>query len=64
MNLADCLEKIRSAIRYSLIEKAEPVPETQEMIRKRIERAAKERLMIKRHRSEIKSERRGEHIVM
>lgn len=59
LNLADCLEKIRSCIRKSLEEKQEPSEESQEKIRRRLERAAKERLLVKRVRSNIKQDRQS-----
>nr|CAH7755715.1 unnamed protein product [Callosobruchus chinensis] len=60
LNLADCLEKIRTSIRRVLAEKQELSPETEEKIRRRLERAAKERLAIKRERSAVKHERRAD----
>nr|CAI5859024.1 unnamed protein product [Callosobruchus analis] len=63
LNLADCLEKIRTSIRHVLVEKKELSPETEEKIRRRLERAAKERLSIKRERSAVKNERRANIIV-
>ncbi|XP_018577345.1 peptidyl-tRNA hydrolase ICT1, mitochondrial [Anoplophora glabripennis] len=59
LNLADCLEKIRNTIYESVIKKPEPSPETEEIIRRRMEKAAKERLMQKRHKSILKNERRA-----
>lgn len=59
LNLADCLEKIRNCIRKSLAVESEPSIETQEKIRRRIERAARERLAFKTNRSIIKSERQS-----
>ncbi|CAH2006792.1 unnamed protein product [Acanthoscelides obtectus] len=63
LNLADCLEKIRSCVRNVLVEKKEPSPETEERIRRRLEKAARERLAFKRHRSEVKNDRRANIIV-
>ncbi|XP_019881503.1 peptidyl-tRNA hydrolase ICT1, mitochondrial [Aethina tumida] len=62
MNLADCLEKIRASVRECLVEKTTPTPETQERIRRRIEKAARERLAIKRHRSDTKAGRRDPEV--
>ncbi|CAH0564547.1 unnamed protein product [Brassicogethes aeneus] len=64
LNLADCLEKIRCSIRNSLYEKPEPTPETEEKIRRRFERAARERLAIKRQRSDVKSSRQAPSVEM
>ncbi|XP_066139693.1 large ribosomal subunit protein mL62 [Euwallacea fornicatus] len=58
LNLADCLEKLRGCIRESLYERAEPSEETQERIRKRIEKANRERLAKKRHHGALKAEKR------
>ncbi|VEN61964.1 unnamed protein product [Callosobruchus maculatus] len=63
LNLADCLEKIRTSIRHVLLEKKELSPETEEKIRRRLERAAKERLAIKRERSAVKNDRRADVMV-
>ncbi|KAJ8946868.1 hypothetical protein NQ318_006778 [Aromia moschata] len=64
LNLADCLEKIRGCIRRSLVEISEPSPETQERIRRRLERAARERLLIKREKSQIKRDRQVPDVVL
>nr|XP_023022253.1 peptidyl-tRNA hydrolase ICT1, mitochondrial [Leptinotarsa decemlineata] len=64
LNLADCLEKIRTAVRNSLVEKSEPSPETEERIRRRLEKSARERLIIKRHKSEIKNDRQAPNVIM
>ncbi|KAJ8931191.1 hypothetical protein NQ314_015933 [Rhamnusium bicolor] len=64
LNLADCLEKIRSSVRECLIERAEPSPETTEKIRRKLERAAKERLLIKRQRSQLKNDRQAPQVVL
>ncbi|XP_060522601.1 large ribosomal subunit protein mL62 [Cylas formicarius] len=58
LNLADCLEKLRSCIRDSVVLEHTPTPETEERIRKRMEKAARERLRIKRERSRRNEERR------
>ncbi|XP_055595181.1 peptidyl-tRNA hydrolase ICT1, mitochondrial-like [Uranotaenia lowii] len=60
MNMADALEKLRTFIR----EAEEPVtkelaPETLEKLRRRHEKAVRERLMVKRQRSQTKSDRRA-----
>jgi len=62
LNLADCLEKLRHHIRESLVEKAEPSPETEERIRKRIEKANRARLEQKRIQSQQRRERLIENI--
>ncbi|KAJ6627760.1 Peptidyl-tRNA hydrolase ICT1, mitochondrial, partial [Pseudolycoriella hygida] len=60
-NLADGLETIRNIIR-KLERKIEtkPSPETVEKLRRRHEKATMERLMVKRHRSMIKSDRQNQ----
>ncbi|XP_056643204.1 peptidyl-tRNA hydrolase ICT1, mitochondrial [Diorhabda sublineata] len=58
LNVADCLEKIRKAVRSAVEVKQEPSPESQERARRRLERASKERLLLKRQRSQIKQDRR------
>ncbi|XP_026478994.1 peptidyl-tRNA hydrolase ICT1, mitochondrial [Ctenocephalides felis] len=60
LNLADALEKLRAIIRkaYAPV-KVEPSQESIERQRKRHEKAVRERLMVKRHRSTIKEDRRG-----
>ncbi|ENN70511.1 peptidyl-tRNA hydrolase ICT1, mitochondrial [Dendroctonus ponderosae] len=57
LNLADCLEKLRKCIRDSLQEKPEPSEETLDRIRRRMERANKERLAEKRFNGMIKAEK-------
>ncbi|XP_018323920.1 peptidyl-tRNA hydrolase ICT1, mitochondrial [Agrilus planipennis] len=60
MNVADCLEKLRTAIREASKDKSSNISsETEELIRRRKEKAARERLTIKRHRSQIKADRQG-----
>lgn len=59
LNLADCLEKIRSCIRKSVEVKPELSAETAEQIRRRHERAATERLLQKRIKSSIKTDRQS-----
>ncbi|EAT37697.1 AAEL010339-PA [Aedes aegypti] len=60
MNTADALEKLRNFIRQAEIPvSAEMSPETQEMLRRRHEKAARERLAIKRSRSQTKADRRA-----
>ncbi|XP_050513405.1 peptidyl-tRNA hydrolase ICT1, mitochondrial [Diabrotica virgifera virgifera] len=64
LNLADCLEKIRKAVRGALMVPAEPSVESQERARRRLERAAKERLMVKREKSQVKHYRNDSNIVV
>ncbi|XP_075153044.1 large ribosomal subunit protein mL62 [Haematobia irritans] len=59
MNLADALEKLRTIIREYEIESPAPSQETMEKLRKRQEKAARERLFVKRQRSQIKADRQG-----
>lgn len=60
MNLADALEKVRTMIRESeKPEKIELSEEKLEKIRKRQEKAARERLLMKRQRSDIKAGRQA-----
>lgn len=62
LNLADCLEKVRSCIRNSLAVVQEPSIETQEKLRRRLERAATERLIVKRMKSRVKQDRQSHNI--
>lgn len=64
LNLADCLEKIRKAIRAQLEVQVEPSPESQEKARRQLERAVRERLLFKRQRSQVKNSRRDSNIVV
>uniref|UniRef100_A0A1A9WZQ2 Large ribosomal subunit protein mL62 n=1 Tax=Glossina brevipalpis TaxID=37001 RepID=A0A1A9WZQ2_9MUSC len=57
LNLADALEKLRSLIREYEIEAAPPEKETLEKIRRRQQKAARERLYLKRQRSQTKADR-------
>ncbi|KAF2903729.1 hypothetical protein ILUMI_02437 [Ignelater luminosus] len=57
LNVADCLEKLRSAIREAEYEAPPPSLETAEKMRRRYEKATAERLLIKRERSQIKQNR-------
>ncbi|KAF5280790.1 hypothetical protein FQA39_LY17971 [Lamprigera yunnana] len=59
LNLADCLNKLRTLI-YQ-VAKPEPVtgPETSEMLRRRYEKAVQERLLEKRYKSLTKEARRN-----
>ncbi|XP_063916570.1 large ribosomal subunit protein mL62 [Zophobas morio] len=57
LNLADCLEKIRSSVRSCVVVEQEPSDETAEKLRRRFERATRERLALKRTRSQVKSNR-------
>lgn len=57
LNLADCLEKLRSTIRKLCKPIVAPSEETMERIRRRHERAARERLIIKRVHSQTKQAR-------
>ncbi|KAI4457149.1 rna-binding protein luc7-related [Holotrichia oblita] len=59
LNVADCLEKLRCAIRECLYEKPAPSEETLEKIRRRREMAAKARLALKRERSQTKYDRQN-----
>jgi peptidyl-tRNA hydrolase ICT1 len=59
LNLADCLEKIRASVRACLVEDTEPSEETAKKIRRRNEKAVRERLALKRMRSQVKNDRRG-----
>ncbi|RZC32975.1 peptidyl-tRNA hydrolase ICT1, mitochondrial, partial [Asbolus verrucosus] len=59
LNLADCLEKIRASVRSCEIEETKPPEETEEKIRRRLERASRERLALKRGRSQVKSDRQA-----
>ncbi|XP_067624002.1 large ribosomal subunit protein mL62 [Eurosta solidaginis] len=59
MNLADAMEKLRSTIREYEVEKAAPTEDTLEKLRRRQERAARERLLVKRQRSLTKSARQA-----
>ncbi|XP_065355478.1 large ribosomal subunit protein mL62 [Calliphora vicina] len=59
MNLADALEKLRTVIRDFEYEAAPTSEETLEKIRKRQEKAARERLFVKRQRSQVKADRQG-----
>ncbi|KAI8118659.1 hypothetical protein FF38_07085 [Lucilia cuprina] len=59
MNLADALEKLRNIIREHEYEAAPTSEETLEKLRKRQEKAARERLFIKRQRSQVKADRQG-----
>nr|XP_029727668.1 peptidyl-tRNA hydrolase ICT1, mitochondrial-like [Aedes albopictus] len=59
MNTADALEKLRNFIRQAEAPvEVELAPETQEMLRRRHEKATRERLAIKRSRSQTKADRR------
>ncbi|XP_053694918.1 peptidyl-tRNA hydrolase ICT1, mitochondrial [Sabethes cyaneus] len=63
MNMADVLEKLRTFIRDA--EKPQSVelsPETVEKLRRRHERAIRERLAIKRNRSQTKQDRRDPNL--
>ncbi|XP_050298779.1 peptidyl-tRNA hydrolase ICT1, mitochondrial [Anthonomus grandis grandis] len=62
LNLADCLEKVRKCIRDSLYEKPETSPETKEKIRRRIEKANRERIAQKRIHGAMIRERRDLNI--
>ncbi|KAL5279230.1 hypothetical protein ACFFRR_003696 [Megaselia abdita] len=59
MNLADALEKLRNIIRKLEFEPAKPTEQTLQKLQKRQEKAARERLHIKRQRSQVKSDRQG-----
>lgn len=58
LNVADAMEKLREYIRAAEPEKvAELTPETLERIRRRREKAARERLQLKRGRASVKGDR-------
>ncbi|KAF7389162.1 hypothetical protein V1477_014741 [Vespula maculifrons] len=59
LNLADALEKLRTFIRKTLQEPPQITKETAEIIRKRQLKAARERIFVKRIRSQIKQTRTG-----
>ncbi|XP_037709730.1 peptidyl-tRNA hydrolase ICT1, mitochondrial-like [Drosophila subpulchrella] len=60
MNLADALEKLRTIIRsQEALEATPPSEETLEKLRRRHERAARERLQLKRGRAQVKADRQG-----
>ncbi|KAG7189453.1 hypothetical protein KM043_017152 [Ampulex compressa] len=59
LNLADALERLRTLIRESIVEPKEPSPESEERKRKNLLKAARERVFLKRRRSEIKQSRQG-----
>ncbi|XP_034666071.1 peptidyl-tRNA hydrolase ICT1, mitochondrial isoform X1 [Drosophila subobscura] len=59
LNLADALEKLRTIIRAQEVEVAAPSEESLERVRRRQERAARERLQLKRGRAQVKADRQG-----
>ncbi|XP_058452421.1 large ribosomal subunit protein mL62 [Malaya genurostris] len=60
MNMADILEKLRTYIREAKKpQSAELSPETEEKLRRRHEKATRERLAIKRNRSQTKADRQA-----
>ncbi|XP_030380463.1 peptidyl-tRNA hydrolase ICT1, mitochondrial [Scaptodrosophila lebanonensis] len=59
LNLADALEKLRAIIRAQEVEAASPSEETLEKIRRRQEKAARQRLQLKRGRAQVKADRQG-----
>ncbi|EDW52458.1 peptidyl-tRNA hydrolase ICT1, mitochondrial [Drosophila sechellia] len=60
MNLADALEKLRTIIRsQEAVAAAPPSEETLEKLRRRQERAVRERLQLKRGRAQVKADRQG-----
>ncbi|EDW76634.1 uncharacterized protein Dwil_GK14559 [Drosophila willistoni] len=60
MNLADALEKLRTLIRAQEVEAAAgPSEETLEKLRRRQEKAVRERLQLKRSRAQVKADRQG-----
>ncbi|KAB0796506.1 hypothetical protein PPYR_10567 [Photinus pyralis] len=58
LNLADCLAKLRECIYSVMIPSHTVDEETAEHLRRRYEKAMRERLFKKRHRSQIKADRR------
>lgn len=59
MNLADALEKLRTLIRAQEVEPTAPSEETLEKLRRRQEKAARQRLQLKRERSQVKADRQA-----
>ncbi|KAK2581111.1 hypothetical protein KPH14_007931 [Odynerus spinipes] len=59
LNLADALEKLRAMIRKALEVPPQMTKETEEIIRKRQLKAARQRVFVKRIRSQIKQSRIG-----
>ncbi|XP_043502337.1 peptidyl-tRNA hydrolase ICT1, mitochondrial [Polistes fuscatus] len=59
LNLADALEKLRTLIWKTVEEPPQMTQETEEIIRKRQLKAARERIFVKRIRSQIKQSRQG-----
>lgn len=60
LNLADALEKLRTVIRAQELDAPSgPSEETLEKLRRRQERAARQRLQLKRDRAQIKADRRA-----
>ena len=60
MNVADALEKLRNMIRAAeKPTKIELSAETVEKMRRKQEKAARERLQLKRTRSDVKANRQG-----
>lgn len=58
LNLAACLDRVRTVIFRALDdEPVQPKPEFAEKIRRRLERASTERLLVKRQRSQVKRDR-------
>lgn len=60
LNMAACLDRLRTAIFRAIAdEPVQPKPEFAEKIRRRLERASAERLLVKRQRSQIKRDRQA-----
>lgn len=60
LNLAACLDRLRTAVfRAVADEPVQPKPDFVEKIRRRLERASTERLLVKRQRSQIKRDRQA-----
>ncbi|XP_044741465.1 peptidyl-tRNA hydrolase ICT1, mitochondrial [Chrysoperla carnea] len=59
LNVADALEKLRTLIRATDTKNPELSPETQAKIQKRIMKTNRERLLMKRQKSQIKSDRQA-----
>lgn len=59
MNLADALERVRNIIRSLEVELTpkQVKPETLAKIQRQHEKSARERLFVKRHRSQIRTDR-------
>ncbi|XP_012217354.1 large ribosomal subunit protein mL62 [Linepithema humile] len=59
LNLADALEKLRTMVRATFVAPPEPSPESEEKKRKKLLKAARERLHEKRIHSQVKQSRQA-----